>query len=79
MSQMTHYVVIHVLLGHGTLVCDYRYHYDVDDPVWSLTCCGNLEHDLGIMKNPMKPLGMLKKPLEHRMGLTTHYVVICGY
>ena len=27
----------------------------------------------------MKPLGMLKKPLEHQMGQMTHFVVICAY
>ena len=31
------------------------------------------------LKKPMKPLGMLKKPLEYQMGQITHYVVICGY
>ena len=31
-----------------------------------------------LMKKPMKPLGMPKKPLEHQMGQMTHSVVICG-
>ena len=30
------------------------------------------------LKEPMNPLGMIIKPLEHQMDQMTHSVVICG-